>query len=166
MNEDRDRQPGNNILEGELEHFRAEKERIRDLIGQIGGKGSRHRDKIINMIFVVVIIFLFCFDMLRHLFHIHIPVLPPIVSLELAIFLVSVKIIWMIHKQTKVEHFQFWMLNSIEFRLNDIARRIGKFEQKFSADQLSDMENRSAFPPPGKQDKTLHPLKKHEKDTR
>jgi cell shape-determining protein MreC len=87
--------------------------------------------------------------MLRHLFHIHIPVLPPIVSLELAIFLVSIKIIWMIHKESKIEHFQFWMLNSIEFRLNDVARRIGEIEKKFSAKQLSDMENRSVFPSAG-----------------
>jgi hypothetical protein len=132
MNEDSDRQPDNDILGDELEHFRAEKERIRDLIGQIGGKDSTHRDHVINITFVVVIIFLFCFDMLRHLFHIHIPVLPPIVSLELAIFLVSIKIIWMIHKESKIEHFQFWMLNSIEFRLNDIARRIGEIEKKLS----------------------------------
>jgi len=31
-----------------------------------------------------------------------------------------------------VEHFQFWILNSIEFRLNDISRRIEGIEKKVS----------------------------------
>jgi hypothetical protein len=32
----------------------------------------------------------------------------------------------MIHKQTKVEHFQFWILNSIKFRLNNLSREINE----------------------------------------
>jgi len=44
--------------------------------------------------------------------------------------LVSIKIIWMIHKQGKLEHFQFWILNSIEFRLNDVSRRMKDIEKK------------------------------------
>lgn len=33
----------------------------------------------------------------------------------------------MIHnKQTKVEHFQFWILNSIEFRLNNLSREMNE----------------------------------------
>ena len=66
-------------------------------------------------------------DIARHCFHFQVP-LPEMFSLEIAILLVSVKIIWMIHIQTKVEHFQFWILNSIEFRLNDIAKRIRTIE--------------------------------------
>jgi hypothetical protein len=35
----------------------------------------------------------------------------------------------MMHKQIKVEHFQFWILNSIEFRLNDVSKRMSKIEK-------------------------------------
>ena len=53
-------------------------------------------------------------------------------SLGLGVLLVSVKIVWMIHKQAKVEHFQFWILNSIEFRLNDIAKTINRIEEQMN----------------------------------
>ena len=116
----------------ELEHFRQEKERIRILVGQIGGKGSQQRDHIINIVFITVMVFLFAFDLVRHIFHIQIP-LPQMFSLELAVLLVSIKIIWMIHKGNKVEHFQFWVLNSIEFRLNDLSKHIREIDKKLSA---------------------------------
>ena len=117
----------------ELEQFRKEKERIRYLVGQIGGKESQQRDHIINIIFIIALVILFIFDLLRHIFHIPVP-LPQMFSLELAVLLVSAKIIWMIHKGTKVEHFQFWVLNSIEFRLNDVAKRIREIEKKLSSE--------------------------------
>lgn len=45
-------------------------------------------------------------------------------SLELGLLFVSLKIVWMTRRQSKVEHFQFWILGSIEFRLNAIARQL------------------------------------------
>jgi hypothetical protein len=117
----------------ELEQFRKEKERIRLLVGQIGGKGSERRDHWMNIGFIIAMVLLLVFDIFRHTFHLEVP-LPQMFSLELAVLLVSIKIIWMIHKGTKVEHFQFWILNSIEFRLNDIAQRIRDIEKKLSAD--------------------------------
>jgi hypothetical protein len=45
---------------------------------------------------------------------------------------VSLKIIWMIYKQTKVEHFQFWILNSIEFRLNNVSKQLNDIEEKLN----------------------------------
>lgn len=115
-------------LKLELEHYRAEKEKIRSVVGQIGGKSSAKLDKTVNIIFVISIFILFILDLLRHIMGMHVP-LPPLFSLELGLLLVSIKIIWMMHKQSKVEHFQFWILNSIEFRLNDIARRIQTIEE-------------------------------------
>ncbi len=117
----------------ELEQFRKEKERIRHLVGQIGGKHSQKRDHIINIGFIVAMVVLFLLDLLRHMFHIDVP-LPQMFSIELAVLLVSVKIIWMIHKGTKVEHFQFWVLNSIEFRLNDLSKHIREIEKMLSAE--------------------------------
>ena len=132
MKEDTNAPADHSALLEELEHFRQEKERIRILVGQIGGKGSQQRDYIINIVFITVMVFLFAFDLVRHIFHMQIP-LPQMFSLELAVLLVSIKIIWMIHKGNKVEHFQFWVLNSIEFRLNDLSKHVREIDKKLSA---------------------------------
>lgn len=116
-------------LEEELEQFRSEKEKIRELVGRIGGATSNRRDRALNGVFIAAIGFLLVVDILRHVLGLSIP-LPPLVSLELGVLLVSVKIIWMIHKQSRVEHFQFWILNSIEFRLNEVSRRIRDIEER------------------------------------
>jgi hypothetical protein len=116
-------------LREELEQFRREKEKIRALVGQIGGAKSNRRDRVINVAFLSAIGLLFLGDLLRHLLHANVP-LPPLVSIELGVLLVSVKIIWMIHKQSKVEHFQFWILNSIEFRLNEITKTVRRLEDR------------------------------------
>jgi len=50
---------------------------------------------------------------------------------------VSIKIIWMIHQQQKIDHFQFWILNSIEFRLNEIVRRTRIIESQKAAKTTS-----------------------------
>jgi hypothetical protein len=131
MNEEDGSTQDHEALIEELEQFRQEKERIRRLVGQIGGKQSQRRDNIINVVFIVAMIVLFLLDLLRHLFHVDMP-LPQMFSLELAVLLVSIKIIWMIHKGTKVEHFQFWVLNSIEFRLNDVSKRLRELDKKLS----------------------------------
>ena len=112
-------------LQEELEHFLAEKERIRAVVGRIGGAQSAKRNRVINVLFIGGIIALFCLDVLRHLLRLDVP-LPAMFSIELGVLLVSIKIIWMIHRQAKVEHFQFWILSSIEFRLNDLAKRMRK----------------------------------------
>lgn len=119
----------NDQLKEELKKFKEEKGKIRNLVGEIGGKNTVKRDKTISAIFIVAIILLFIVDILRHLLHIEIP-LPPLFSIEIGILLVSMKIIWMIHQQSKVNHFEFWILNSIEYRLNDISNRLVKFLNK------------------------------------
>jgi len=114
-------------LQEELEQFREEKEKIRALVGQIGGVDSNKRDRTLNILFIVAIGLLFLTDVFRHALHFEMP-LPPLFSIELGVLLVSVKIIWMIHKQGRVEHFQFWILNSIEFRLNEITKSVRHLE--------------------------------------
>lgn len=121
-------QPDTEALKEELEHFRQEQEKVRRLVGQIGGKATVKRDRVVNVVFVAAIGTLFTLDFLRHLLGIKIP-LAPLFSIELGLLLVSIKIIWMIHRSMKVEHFQFWILNSIEFRLNDISRRMKDIEE-------------------------------------
>lgn len=110
-------------LQEELEQFRAEKEKIRDIVGQIGGVRSRRRETIVNITFIVLMLVLLCLDILRELLQVEVP-LPHLFSLELGILLVSIKIVWMIHMHGRVEHFQFWILNSIEFRLDNLCRQL------------------------------------------
>ena len=112
------------VLIEELEHFKQEQEKIRSIIGQIGGSGAAQRDRVIHIVFFMALVILLVMDVLTHFGLITIP-FPPLFSLEIAILLVSLKIIFMIRTQTRVAHFQFWILNSIEFRLNDISKRLG-----------------------------------------
>ena len=117
-------------LREELEHFRTEKEKIRALIGTVGGSRTAQKtEKALTIAFTFAIVLLFCLDVMRHLLHLDVP-LPPLFSIELGVLLVSVKIIWMIHMQSKVGHFQFWILNSVEFRLNDMAKQLREFQNQ------------------------------------
>jgi len=120
-------------LEKELELFEKEKQKIRDLVGHIGGVQNTSLDRALNTAFFTLIVAIFGVSMLQHFLHTNM-ILPPIFSLEIGVMLVSLKIIWMIHRQTKVEHFQFWILNSIEFRLNEVARDIRELKKKVKAE--------------------------------
>jgi len=115
-------------LKAELDNFKREKEKIRQLMGQIGGKEQVERDKWINITFIIAISLLAINDLFHHMLGVHVPIDTEF-SLVIAILLVSMKIIWMMHKSTKVEHFQFWILNSIEFRLNDVAKQLRNLEK-------------------------------------
>ncbi len=116
-------------LREELEQFRQEREKIRQLVGQIGGKKLAKRDKIINIVFITMITLVFLIDILSPAVEIDIP-LPPLLLIDLGVLLISVKIIWMIHKQSKVEHFQFWILSAMEWRLNEIITELKELHKK------------------------------------
>ena len=116
-------------LQEELEQYHKEKERIKNIIGAIGARTSTRRDKILNISFIAAIVVLFTLDIMWHILKIDIP-LPPLFLVEISLLLVSIKIIWMIHKQMKVEHFQFWILNSIEYRINDVSKRLTRIENE------------------------------------
>ena len=116
-------------LAEDLAHFQAEQEKVRQVIGQIGGAGHTKREKAITIASVIAVVALFGLDVCRHFLGIEVP-LPPLFSLEVGVLLVSLKIIWMIHTQTKIGHFQFWILNSIEFRVNQIAKGLRDLEER------------------------------------
>ena len=126
-------------LKAELDQFKKEKEKIRKLMGQIGGKQQEKNDKLMNWLFIAAIVLIGINDVLHVVGGFH-PPIPTELSLGIAVLLVSVKIIWMMHKATKVEHFQFWILNSIEFRLNDVAKQLRSLEktvEKYHTDKPS-----------------------------
>jgi hypothetical protein len=116
------------ILRRELEHYRTEREKVRRIIGQIGGKTNAKRARTLNAIFLTVVLLVFAFDILRHLLSLNVPAIPPVLTLEVAVLLVSLKIVWMIHRQQKIDHFQFWVLNSIEFQMNAMSGRMRHME--------------------------------------
>ena len=124
-------------LKLELDQFKKEKEKIRKLMGQIGGKEQEKRDKLMNWIFIAAIVLIGINDVLHVVGGFH-PPIPTELSLGIAVLLISVKIIWMMHKATKVEHFQFWILNSIEFRLNDVAKQLRALEKTVAKFQEKD----------------------------
>jgi hypothetical protein len=107
----------------ELKEFEHEREKLKRILGQVGGHNFSRKDTWINLIFLVVILLLFVSEATTHF-------LPSFLSLEIGILLVSIKIVFMIHSQQKVNHFQFWILNSIEYRMNDVMKRVRKVEKQ------------------------------------
>ena len=102
-------------LKYELEHFQQEKERVRAIIGKIGGM-PKSRAKLINTLFIVVIVV----SVVVSFFAEEKWQLPMI---ELAMIALSIKIIYLIHSQMRINHFQFWILSSLEWRLNELMKR-------------------------------------------
>ena len=115
-------------LQEELESFKKEKEKIRQIVGAVGGRVQSKSDKWINGFLIVSMVLLFGVAIMHHVFHINV-FLPATFYIELGMLLLSLKIIWMVHNQMKVNHFQFWILNSIEFRLNAIAKQMKDIEK-------------------------------------
>jgi Flp pilus assembly protein TadB len=109
-------------LREELEEFNRERDRIRRTIGSIGGQKYSRRDNWINAVFLTVILTFFVLEITTKF-------LPPLISLEISVLLVSIKIVWMIHSRHRYNHFVFWILNSIEYRLNESAGQMKRIEQ-------------------------------------
>jgi hypothetical protein len=118
------------MLREELEHYRSEKERVRQIVGQIGGQPSLRRTRWFNAAIVALVVIMFAVDLAREIFGLFAGVFPPFVLLEIAIFLLSLKIVWMIHLQMKLHHFQFWILNSLDFQVNELSRRMRALEHR------------------------------------
>ena len=103
-------------LRKELEHFEKDKERVRAIVGQIGGV-PKSQVRIVNALFVIVLV---------------VSVVISIVAdekwrllmIELATVTLSVKIIYLIHSQMRVAHFEFWILSSLEWRVNEIMKQL------------------------------------------
>jgi len=109
-------------LKQALENFEQEKERVRAIIGKIGGVPQFHT-KLINALFIVIIIVagtisIFSGDRLR------------LLMVELTTVMLSVKIIYMIHIQMRVNHFKFWILSAIEWRINEMTFQIKQLTKK------------------------------------
>ncbi len=119
---------GEERLMEEFAAFEKEREELRYTLGAIGGQKFSRKDNWINAVFLTLIVILVCIDLFTEILHWRI-------SLEIGLFLVSFKIVFMIHSQQKVNHFQFWILNSIEFRMNEITRIVRVLEERISREE-------------------------------
>ena len=106
-------------LKQELENFQQEKHRIRGIVGKIGGVPT-FNTKIFNNIFLAVIIV----SLVVSLFFPKIQLL----MIELATVFLSIKILYMMNCQNRVNHFQLWMLSSLEWRINEVMKHLRKFQ--------------------------------------
>ncbi|NLJ09328.1 MAG: hypothetical protein GX438_03175 [Treponema sp.] len=113
----------NSPLADEINNFYRERERIMDAIGRIGGIQYSRADTIVNIIFIILVVGFFSIELVFK-------PLPTTVSIEIGVFLVSMKIVWMIHANQKFNHFVFWVLNSLEFRMNTNTRLLEDLEKK------------------------------------
>ena len=101
-------------LKDELEKFQQEKERVRAIIGKIGGVPAA-QTKIINIVFTVSIAAFLLISVVGG------EKLRPLM-LELTLVTLSIKIVFLIHLQSKVNHFQLWVMSAIEWRMNEMMR--------------------------------------------
>ncbi len=108
-------------LKQALENFEQEKERVRAIIGTIGGVPS-FNEKLINIVFIVIIVVAVVIsfiggDKWR------------LSMIELTTVMLSVKIIYMMHVQMRVNHFKFWILSAIEWRINEMMVQIKQLKR-------------------------------------
>ncbi|MHC4300221.1 MAG: hypothetical protein ACYS7Y_23345 [Planctomycetota bacterium] len=104
-----------NDLRQALESFEQEKERVRAIIGKIGGVPSFHT-KLINAVFIAAIVICGIISVVNKDLR--------LLMVELTTIMLSVKIIYLIHCQMRVNHFKFWILSAIEWRINEIMVHI------------------------------------------
>jgi predicted ferric reductase len=111
-----------NDLKSELVNFEKEKERVRAIIGKIGGV-PKFETRLINAIFIIIIVIALVIsivggDRWR------------LLMIELTTVMLSVKIIFLIHNQMRVSHFEFWILSALEWRINEMMAILRKMEEK------------------------------------
>ncbi len=103
-------------LESEIRSFEEERENIRKIVGQIGGEPS-YKARIINIVFVVLILSVFAMSMIwggKIRFF----------MIEVGILLLSLKLVYFLESHMRLNHFQFWILSSLEWRLDKIDKKL------------------------------------------
>ena len=110
-----------NQLKEDLNDFLKEKEELREVIGKIWGSNNS-KSKIITSLLMGIVLVIFVTGII-------LKQLSPMTTLLLLLLIISFKIIWMLQQMQKSMHFQFWVLNSIEIRINELDKRQKKIEK-------------------------------------
>ena len=109
-------------LESEIRSFEKERKNIRQIVGRIGGVPST-KGRIVNIVFIVLVLTVFAMSIIwggRVRFF----------MLELGILLLSVKLVYFLESHIKLNHFQFWMLSSLEWRLDKTDKRLKEISKQ------------------------------------
>ena len=109
-------------LTEEIEEFRKEKQRIKYIVGEIGGNSEKRQNKIVNMLLLAIMIVVLIVGVALQKIDL-------VTTLEVAILIGIFKIIWILYENQRINHFQFWILNSLEFRINEIHKKVKKIEK-------------------------------------
>ena len=117
------------LFEKGLESVKTEKDKIRKILDAAGVKTPGRIDRLINIFFILFAGTVFLLDVLKHIYKFQMPYISIDSLLTIVILIVCTKILINIHIQAKVNHFQFWVLNSLEFRLNDISKKLTDIEK-------------------------------------
>ena len=118
-----------NQLKEDLNDCQKEKEELREVIGKIGGNNNSQA-KIVTTLFVGIVLVIFVAGIV-------LKQLSPMTTLLLLILILGFKIIWMQQQTQKSMHFQFWILNSIEIRINELDKKQKKLEK-----MIGELENK------------------------
>lgn len=99
-----------------MENFQKEKERVRAIIGKIGGV-PKFRTRLVNAIFIIAIVAAGVISIISGEKW-------RLLMIELTTVMLSLKIIYLIHCMMRVNHFKFWILSAIEWRVNEVMTHI------------------------------------------
>lgn len=123
-------------LEAEIRSFQKERESIRQIVGKIGGVPSQ-KARTINIVFIILVLTVFAMSIIwggRVRFF----------MIELGILLLSLKLVYFLESHMRLNHFQFWILSSLEWRLDKIDKKLrnvlkgGGPEEQEAASEVKD----------------------------
>ncbi len=118
-------------LQEEVQEYLKEKEQVRRVLGSVGGNPGK-KEKVMNVLFLAVVAAVFIMGLIFPEQH--------ILTLEVAILLVSLKLALILTQNAKMSHFQFWMLSTIEWRLTKLTQDLAKLKKDL-AEPKRDSDN-------------------------
>lgn len=95
-------------LKKELQDFYLKKQKLRTVVEK-----KAKKEMLMNVSFLLIVLITFILGaIVKHI--------PAQLSVEIAILLVSLKMVWMIYEQQKANHFFFWILNTLEHEMSQV----------------------------------------------
>ncbi|NIZ19538.1 hypothetical protein [Entomospira culicis] len=108
--------------EEEIKEYQADQKNMKKMLGAIGGSSHARKEKWISIFFIIAMVGTFGMGYL-------VPGFSKYLSIEIGVLLVSVKVLMLMHQQQKMQHFQFWILNSIEWKITSLEKKQAKLQQ-------------------------------------
>lgn len=113
-------------LEMQIKEFEQQRDRVRSIIGQIGGKPTFLK-KFSNVVFMILVLAAFGLSIVAKDEY-------EVILLELIVLIVSAKFVYFLYMQARVTHFQFWILSSIEWQVNEMSSKLDKIVTEWEND--------------------------------